>query len=203
MNGNLLPEQPSTAFWIKPALWLIQWILLFGLWVALSGEFAIEFLVLGALTAAAAIGFTHLLFLGTHEWRSQPSSTRLSWHLGASLRFALYIPWLGYEIFVSNLHVVYLVLHPRLPIDPTLVEFDTSLESERAQVLLAQSITLTPGTVTIDASGGKFLVHCLSKASRAGLAEGSIQNKIAGIFSEPNAEHIVLHDIKRPGQVPL
>jgi multicomponent Na+:H+ antiporter subunit E len=203
MNGNLLPEQPSTARWIKPALWLVQWILLFGLWIALSGEFTIEFLVLGALTAAAAIGFTHLLFRGTHEWRSQPPSSRVSWHLGASLRFALYIPWLVYEIFVSNLHVVYLVLHPRMPIDPTLVEFDSSLESERAQVLLAQSITLTPGTVTIDASDGKFLVHCLSAKSKEGLAEGSIQNKIAGIFSEPRTERVVLHDIERPGQVPL
>jgi multicomponent Na+:H+ antiporter subunit E len=203
MNGNLLPEQPPTARWIKPVLWLVQWILLFGLWIALSGEFAIEFLVLGALTAATAISFTYLLFQGTHEWRSQPPSSRVSWHVGATFRFALYIPWLAYEILVSNLHVVYLVLHPRMPIDPTLVEFDTVLKSERAQVLLAQSITLTPGTVTIDASDSKFLIHCLSKASREGLATGSIENKIAGIFGDPRTERVVLHDIERPGQVPL
>ena len=65
------------------------------------------------------------------------------------MRFLLYLPWLAYQILASNIYVAYLVLHPRMPIDPSLVEFETSLQSERALVLLAQSITLTPGTVTV------------------------------------------------------
>jgi multicomponent Na+:H+ antiporter subunit E len=203
MSGNLRPAETHQSALKHRARQLAQWLLLFGLWVAFSGQIVVEFLVLGALTAAAALAFSELLFRGTHEGMFPSAPPHISWYVRTTLRFLLYIPWLGYEIIVSNLHVTYLVLHPRMPIDPSLVEFATSLQSERAQVLLAQSITLTPGTVTVDASNGKFVIHCLSNQSREGLAEGKLQAKIANVFNEPSATEIVLTDIQRPGQVPL
>ena len=113
----------------------------------------------------------------------------------------LYAPWLLWEIALANLHVAYLVLHPRLPVDPILVEFETSLHSESAQVLLAQSITLTPGTVTVDVSDGRFIVHCLSAKSTQGMEDGVIQRKVAGIFSEPAPESVRLADVTTVEQV--
>jgi len=180
-----------------------QAIALFGLWLALSGETAIEFLAIGALTAIAAVAFTEILFSGTHEGKFAQAPPNLSWLLASAVRFSAYVPWLVLEIAVSNVHVALLVLHPRLPIDPSLVEFDTALTSERAQVMLAQSITLTPGTVTVDASDGRFLIHCLSRKSRGGLAEGSIQTRIGRVFVEPTPGEVTLRDIIRPREVPL
>ncbi len=203
MSGNLRPAHTHYPAWKHTARRAAQWSLLFGLWVALSGQTGVEFLVIGAVAAAAAIGFSELLFRGSHEGLFAPSPARVSWYARTTLRFFLYLPWLAYQIVVSNIHVAYLVLHPRLPIDPSLVEFDTTLRSEAGQVALAQSITLTPGTVTVDASNGRFLVHCLSRRSRAGLAEGTLQRRIAGVFDEQRAPRIELTDIERPGQVPL
>ena len=203
MSGNLRPAHTHYPAWKHTARRAAQWLLLFGLWVALSGQTGVEFLVVGAVAAAAAIGFSELLFRGSHEGLFAPSPARVSWYARTTLRFFLYLPWLAYQIVASNIHVTYLVLHPRLPIDPSLVEFDTTLRSEAGQVALAQSITLTPGTVTVDASNGRFLVHCLSRRTRAGLAEGTLQRRIAGVFGEPRAPRIELTDIERPGQVPL
>ena len=203
MSRNIRPEQTLPARWKRPARRVAQWVVLFALWVALSGEIVAEFLVIGALAAAGAIAFSELLFRGTHEGKFAAAPTGVAWHLSSALRFLLYLPRLSYEIIVANLHVAYLVLHPRMPIDPSLVEFETTLVSERAQVALAQSITLTPGTVTVDASDGKFLVHCLSLKAREGLAAGSLQAMIASVFEEPKAERVELTDIVRAGQVPL
>ena len=176
--------------------------MLFGLWLVLSGEFAVECLGLGVLAAVGGVAVSELLFRGTHEGRFTPAPESVSWLLRTLVRFALYLPWLAYEVVAANVHVTWLVLHPRLPIDPSLVRFDTSLGSERGQVLLAQSITLTPGTVTVDASDGVFVVHCRSRRSRDGLAEGSIQRKIASVFEETAPAAIVLSDIEEPDQVP-
>ena len=195
--------RPASSGWKRPLIrWSIQTIALFGLWLALSGHFSIEFLVIGALTSAGAAVFTNRLFRGTHEGKHRPAPASARWLVVSLFRLLAYFPWLAYQIVVSNVHVVYLVLHPRMPIYPSLVEFDTSLESEYARVLLAQSITVTPGTVTIDASEGKLLVHCLSNKSRQGLADGDIQRKVAWVFDEPAAEVVEVHDIEYPSQVP-
>jgi multicomponent Na+:H+ antiporter subunit E len=182
---------------------LTQWVLLFGLWLALSGVFLGEFMVIGAITAAIAVGLSERLFQGTHEGFFSSAPPKPFWFVTVIARLVLYIPWLSLQVIFSNLHVVLLVLNPRMPIDPTLVGFDTTLTSESAQVVLAQSITLTPGTVTVDASNGRFLIHCLSRKTRQGIADGDIQTKVAKVFSEPWVEEVTLTDIVAPGQVPL
>ena len=181
---------------------LTQWLLLFALWLALSGVFLTEFVVIGAISAIIAVALSERLFHGTHEGFFSSAPSKPLWFVGVAARLLLYIPWISYQIVSSNLHVVYLVLHPRMPISPTLVEFDTTLTSETAQVILAQSITLTPGTVTVDASNGKFLIHCLSRKTRQGIEDGDIQTKVAKIFREPWVEIVPITDIETPGQVP-
>ena len=200
------PSRPTTGSvsgWRRPLFRRIaQAAGLFGLWLVLSGEPAIEFLASGALAAAGGVAVSELLFRGTHEGRFTPAPGGVGWLLRTVARSALYLPWLAYEIVVANVYVAWLVLHPRLPIDPSLVRFDTSLGSERGQVLLAQSITLTPGTVTVDASNGVFVVHCLSRRSREGLAQGGLQRKIASVFEETAPAAVALSDIEGPEQVP-
>ncbi len=197
------PVSGPASSWRRPIVRRIaQATALFGLWLALSGELAVEFLAAGAFAAVGGVAVSELLFRGTHEGRFTPAPSSLGWLLRSTVRFAAYLPWLAYEIVVANVYVAWLVLHPRLPIDPTLVRFDTTLGSERGQVLLAQSITLTPGTVTVDASNGVFVVHCLSRRSRRGLAEGGLQRKIASIFEETAPAVVALSEVERPDQVP-
>ncbi len=203
MSANLPQKQTDSTGWKRPAVrWAAQWAVLFGLWLAFSGVFLREFLVLGALTAAIGVATFHYLFRDTHEGFFAAAPSNAGWLLATSARFLLYVPWLAWEIAVANLYVAYLVLHPRMPIEPMLVEFETSLATEQAQVLLAQSITLTPGTVTVDAAGGKLLVHCLSRKTRNGLATGRLQTKVGGLFGEPTPATVALTEIRHPGQVP-
>ena len=175
--------------------WTVQTLALFGVWFAFSGHTEIEFVVTGAVVAVAGTALTHWLFAGDQELRFRHVPYPFGWFVRGFLRSILYTLWLLWEIALSNLHVAYLVLHPRLPVEPSLVEFETSLHSESAQVLLAQSITLTPGTVTMDVSDGRFIVHCLSVRSRQGMEEGSIQRKVAGIFSETAPHSVQLTDV--------
>ncbi|MDA0799003.1 MAG: Na+/H+ antiporter subunit E [Chloroflexi bacterium] len=176
--------------------------MLFALWMAFSGVFVAEFMIIGGISAVGAIAVSELLFRGSHEGTYASAPRSVPWYVKTVLRFLVYLPWLAYQIVISNFHVAFLVLHPKMPIDPTLVEFDTTLVSERAQVTLAQSITLTPGTVTVDASDGKFLIHCLSRTTRQGIEDGVLQKRVAQVFGEPWVEHVELTDIESASQVP-
>lgn len=183
--------------------WTGQTLVLFGVWLAFSGYLYPEFIALGAVAAVAGTATAGWLFHGAGDPRLEHPDRSYARDVRTALRFIRYVPWLTWEVVVSNLHVAYIVLHPKLPVEPALVEFDTSLDSEQSQVLLAQSITLTPGTVTVDASNGKFLVHCLSAKSREGLAEGGIQRKVANVFEESAPDRVALTDIIYFEQVPL
>jgi len=102
------------------------------------------------------------------------------------LRFIGYVPWLLYQIFLANLHVMYLVFHPRMMelIDPQIIEFDSKLTSDISRTTFANSITLTPGTITVHVTaGGKFSVHCIDTESGKPLP-GEMEAKIAKVFAE-------------------
>lgn len=115
---------------------------------------------------------------------SQTSLKNLKKRHLAGKNFILYIPWLIYQIFLANFHVIYLVLHPRMPIDPKIVRFKTKLKSDLSVVTLANSITLTPGTITVDIREGRYYVHALSKKVAHDLLTGDMENRVAKIYGE-------------------
>jgi multicomponent Na+:H+ antiporter subunit E len=96
--------------------------------------------------------------------------TRSIWPEGALL---IYWPWLLKEIVKSAWDVSKIILHPKLPISPTLVRFKPDPEDRVGLVIHAKSITLTPGTITIEAGPNEFLVHALTRerCRRAGDSE--------------------------------
>jgi multicomponent Na+:H+ antiporter subunit E len=100
-----------------------------------------------------------------------------------AFHFIRYIPWLLYQIALSTLHVAFLALHPKMTdrIDPTIVTFKTKLKTNIAQVALANSITLTPGTITIRIVDGVFYVHAISRKAAAGLP-GEMEDRLARVF---------------------
>ena len=99
-------------------------------------------------------------------------------------RFLQYTPWLLYQIVLANLHVVYLVLFPS-KIRPQIVRFKTTLTSDLSKVSLGNSITLTPGTITMDIDDGEFYVHALSDKVARDLLTGEMERRVARVFLEP------------------
>jgi multicomponent Na+:H+ antiporter subunit E len=82
------------------------------------------------------------------------------------------------DIVRANINVAKIVLSPRMPISPGMVRYRTKLKSDVGKVMLATSITLTPGTLTVDVEGDEFLVHVLTKENALGLTDWGIEEKI-------------------------
>lgn len=100
-----------------------------------------------------------------------------------SLRTLLRLPahwwWLLGEIIRSSVEVARVVLSPSLPISPTVVELTTTEATDAGKVILGNSITLSPGTVTIDVHRDRLLVHCLTQRSASQLQDPEVQRRIA------------------------
>ena len=134
---------------------------LFAFWLILSGIYT-PFLVLSGLGASVAVTW-FCRRLGTLDEESMPLHV-----LRAAPGYWL---WLAGEIVRSALDVSRIVLHPRLPISPTLVRFRPSQRSELGMVIHANSITLTPGTLTIECEPDEFLVHALTSEGAFGVTD--------------------------------
>ena len=90
----------------------------------------------------------------------------------------LYWPWLAWQIIKSAWDVTRIIVDPRLPISPTLVRFRPSQRSVIGLVTHANSITLTPGTITIEAKAGEFLVHGLTRDGAEGCVDSEMDARL-------------------------
>lgn len=144
----------------------------FVFWFLLSGHYAPFYLTLGALLSAAV------------AWVNRDDES-ISDLFRAVPRLAVYLPWLLKEIVVANLQVARIILHPRLPIDPVVLRFRPPLAGDLAQTLLGNSITLTPGTITLDIDGDEFVVHALTTRAGRDLTEGPMPARVKAVFAEP------------------
>ena len=111
----------------------------------------------------------------------------LYFHPGTIFRFLVYISRLTLDIVLAGIDVARRVMRPKLLISPGIVEFETPLSEDIEIALNANSITLTPGTITIDAQktpqGSRFLVHCISQdAVETTLKEGGFVKRIQDCF---------------------
>jgi len=97
-------------------------------------------------------------------------------------RWFVYIPYLFWEIAKANVQIVYIILHPSLPIDPSMERFRPAVPVGLPVTSLANSITLTPGTVTVDVRQGEFYVHALTDSSRKALYDGGLERAIRFVF---------------------
>lgn len=100
---------------------------------------------------------------------------------GLVLRSPIYLPWLIKEIVLSNLAVARIILSPKMPIRPQLVRLTASQNSEIGRVIYANSITLTPGTITLDLRGDQLLVHALADPFAEGLREGEMDRRVTDL----------------------
>jgi multicomponent Na+:H+ antiporter subunit E len=172
------PSPPIAA--LDTALWSA---LLFAVWIALSGKLDALHLGMGAVCAVGvALAVRPMLALSPPI--VAPATAPLT--LSTAGRFLLFMPWLLVQIVAASLQVAAVVLHPRLPISPRVLRLRVELPNPLARLTLANAITLTPGTVTLDVEGDEYLVHALNEASARGLApeeaEGVMPRRVRRVF---------------------
>ena len=158
---------------------LLQFATLFGVsylfYQLLSGFTLSGFdLVTGAISATVVAALLHRIAF-SDRMRVGVIAKRL-------VRLAIFVPYLLYEIIVSNLLVACVVLHAKMPIEPRTVEVRSAVWGGMPVTTLANSITLTPGTLTVRVRGQDFMVHSLIPAAREGLFDGSLERAVRFVF---------------------
>lgn len=146
-------------------------VVLYLVWLLLSGIFEPLMLVLGLVSCLVVVAIARRMAVIDHEGHP----IHLGW------KAVGYWPWLALEIVKANLDVARRIVAPGLPISPTLVKLKTSQKSELGQVIYANSITLTPGTVSIDIEGDEITVHALSADAAAELESGDMDRRVTAM----------------------
>lgn len=131
------------------------------LWILFNGQLTIEIFLFGLLFSFILYAFLCRFF--------DFSVTKDINLLKKSLYIIEYLAVLFTEIVKANITAAKLILSSRYEVEPAIVTFKTNLKSESARVVLANSITLTPGTITIKLQDDEFTVHCLDKTLAKGL----------------------------------
>jgi len=162
---------------------ILQFIILFAFWLLLSGRYQAKYIIIGVISAALVTFFTNDLFYSALQ-RGEQAGIRIRQVLLQIWRFILYLPWLLLQIILANVQVAYLVLHPRMPIEPALLLFRTRMRKGIARVTLGNSITLTPGTITTSLEEGNYIIHNLKPPLASSLIDGVMQKKIARVYLE-------------------
>lgn len=184
-------DMPVRRSRLQRAGGLLQFGALFGisfLFYQLLGGFAIltgesyDFfyeLITGGFAAAVVAGMLHRITLS-----SRPRARR--W-VGIGVRLLLFVPYLLYEIIVANLYITYIILHPKMPIEPRLTRMRSLVWGSPATTTLANSITLTPGTLTVRTEGQDLYVHALFPSAREGLFDGGLERATRFLFYGRNS----------------
>ena len=152
-----------------------------ALWFVMSQQTEAKFLILGAASSMliAAVCLRTLTMQGARTERTY-------YLLNVNIfRFIGYFAWLLVQIAKSAIYVARVSVFDRSKVDPSIAWFRAEYDNPAARAMLANSITLTPGTITIDITeDGIFSVHALTQELREGLLDGSMQAKVAWLYGE-------------------
>lgn len=141
---------------------------LYLLWLVLSGHYEPLLLILGLVSCAVVV--TIALRMEVIDRESHP--------VHITPRLPLYWSWLIWEIIKSNVTVTRLILQPSLDISPTIIHVMGSQKTDLGRVVYANSITLTPGTVSMSLEDGEIEVHALTEDIAADLQKGTMDRRI-------------------------
>jgi multicomponent Na+:H+ antiporter subunit E len=144
---------------------------LFALWLLLSGHYTPLLLLLGTVSTLLVVLLTTRADLIDRE--IQPVLIKPS--------VLLYWAWLGREIVKSSIDVSRRILNPTLPISPTIFTLRATQKTELGRVTYANSITLVPGTVTVDVEEDLFTVHALTQEIAADLKRGEMNRRVCEV----------------------
>jgi len=148
---------------------VLTFVLLMVIWLLWSGFFKPLLISLGLLSCLLT------LFLA----RRMGFFKREVFSLHLSHRLIPFWGWLAVELVKSNFEVARIVLSPKMAISPTVVQLTAQTTDPVLQAILGNSITLTPGTVTLDDHEGELLVHCLTRQGADALLEGDMNRRVS------------------------
>lgn len=142
--------------------------LLFGLWILFNGKITLEICLFGAVISGAIYWFAvkMLDYDPKAEWRNLKKLGRILHFLAVLFR----------DIFKASFHVIGVIWSRKKKVDPKLVFFYTDLQTDMGRVALANAITLTPGTITVQCEHELFCVHALDTASQEDVDESQFMH---------------------------
>lgn len=146
----------------------VSFTLLAALWLLLSGFFTPLQLAFGAASCAFTVWLSVRLGLLRSGFP----------RLAVAARYPRYLLWLTWEVVLSNLHVARVVLSPRMPLQRQVVQVKLTQRTGLGVAIHANSITLTPGTLTLDADGGVLEVHALTRHVAEGVLDGEMDRRV-------------------------
>ena len=147
-----------------------MFVVFFMMWVIFNGQWTTEIALLGLFLCAALYLFA---------WKFMGYGPAQDLHALQRLPRALAYLWtLLVEIFKAYIHVMRLILSPQYEVEPELIEFRTKLQTDPARAVLADSITLTPGTITVLVEGDRFIVHALDKTLGDGVDDSDFERRL-------------------------
>jgi len=138
-------------------------VVLFALWLIFNGKVTLEIVLFGVVLSTLVYLFS-CKFLGYNPKRELIALRLLPQGIG-------YFFVLVLEVVKANAGAIALIVSPKYDVEPILVTFRTELKSDLARTVLANSITLTPGTITVELTDDEFKVHCLDKEMAEGMAD--------------------------------
>jgi multicomponent Na+:H+ antiporter subunit E len=171
--------KPSLSFWFRYRGLILQAVLLSAIWLVLSAKFEAIYFFWGALSVGFVLWLSHRLHGVPLPDKEPWGSTRI-----IIPRLALYLAWMLWQIVKSGVYVAYVIIHPRMPIEPMIVRFRSRQPNGMARVILGNSITLTPGTMTLSIDGDRFTVHALTRDIEEDLVSGEMEAKVARLYGQ-------------------
>ena len=161
---------------------LSMFVFLFLFWLVLAGRTEVKFIVYGVLTAAVTTWVTYPLLLVPNK-----TGDKKYFILGFSpFKFIYYVGWLMWQLVLANIDVLLATTSQELQINPRLLKFRFRADNPVTKVLLANSITLTPGTVTLDVDENDvFVIHALTDGAASGIIDGGMQKMVSELMGEP------------------
>ena len=157
----------------------ITFVVMLIFWVLWSGMFDFFHLTLGVISAYIVVRWTGHLFV--------EQSKSLGQRFSEWIRFEKYTFWLLWQIVLANVEVFKLAFHPNVlsVLNPSYKTFQTKVTGDVPLFILAQSITLTPGTVTLGINKGEFIVHAINDAAAQGVP-GQMEQRVLSIYKKDN-----------------
>jgi multicomponent Na+:H+ antiporter subunit E len=143
-------------------------------WLLWSGYFKTLLLGLGLVSVVACV----YLAMRMRKTDGEGAGFSIIDHIH---QLATYWPWLLVEIAKSNLDVAKIVLKPTIEVDPVMIRVKASQTTAMGKTIYGNSITLTPGTITVDVEEDVFLVHALTQAGADGVREGEMDRRVAAL----------------------
>lgn len=159
-----------------------MFISMFIFWMILAGRTEIKFIIYGILTAAVTSWITYPLLLVRNK-----TGDKKYFVFGVNpFKFISYFIWLMWQLILANIDVLLATTSQELQIDPKVVRFKVHFDNPMASVMLADSITLTPGTVTINVTDdGLYEIHALTPGAADGIYGGDFPKHVASLYGEP------------------